>query len=165
MLTQFAVAILPKRVSHRLWLHRHDSLAAKQPSRWIEFASQFTLKDFCSFITPGDIHNYHYDARPIGTIHRNPEGKATRNTLSEFFNAMRMVVEAYERMIVISDQHLQNDDVGAHSIVVLHPVELQILKNHPDYKELVLTNRRDYKQTISLVEAGNHVYRIVITKK
>ncbi len=165
MLTQFADAILPKRVSHRLWLHRHDSLAAKQPSRWIEHAKQFTLKHFRSFTSSDDICRYQYGSRQIGEIHYNTAGKPTKNTLSEFFNAMRMVVEAYERVIIISDHYRQNSPETAHSIVVLQPLELKILRSHPDYQALIAHNQRDSKQIVRLVETGNHVYRIVVCKK
>jgi len=156
--------LLPQGVSHRLWLRRHESIAAKQPSRWTELAQQFTLKYFGSFNSPDGICLYRYETRPIGEIRCDAQGKPITNTLSDFFNAMRMVVEAYERMIIISDQFKQTGATTAHTIVVLQPIELEMLKNHPNYTALVQRNKREYKQTIRLVETGSHVYRIEVKK-
>lgn len=165
MFAQLADAILPTKVSHRLWLHRHDSFAAKQPSRWIDHAQQFTLKHFRSFMSPDGICRYQYGPYLIGEIHYNTDGKPIHNTLSDFFNALRMVVTAYERIIILSDLKRQQSTESAHSIIVLQPIELKMLKKHPDYQALILNNKRDSRQTITLVETGNHVYRIMVTKK
>ncbi len=163
MLSQLAEAILPHPLSQRLWLHRHETLAAKQPSRWVEHAQRLSLEKFRSFSTPDGITVYTYNNHVLGEIHCDKAKKQTKNTLSDFFNAMRMVVEAYERMIAINDEHLQPGKVSTHPIVVLQPVEFEILENHPDFKLLVDDAFHNCWQEVSLVEVGNCVYRITVS--
>jgi len=172
MLSQLAEAVLPRPLSQRLWLRRHDSFAAKQPGLWVEQAKKLNLDKFRSFPTQDGITVYQYDGYCLGEIQTDADGKQITNSLSDFFNAMRMVVIAYERTIAVANEALEeatgegassSDKVSTHPIIVLQPAEYMILTQHPNFLALLHTNDFNHWQSIELQDTGSCVYRITVS--
>lgn len=122
-------------ISKRFWLQLAIHTAAQDPDRWPQRAAECDLVAFRSF-TSGDTTVFSYADIEVGTITGSP-GRQYDNTLHPFMDALRVVVEAYERMIKIADDVRQTGSSDTPTRIALRAVERDMLFSHPQYQALL----------------------------
>jgi len=124
----------------RFWLHLGERVAAKQSHRWPELAATCDLDAFRSF-EQSDQTVFTYAGVEVGTTTGDPT-KYGENTLSDFMNALRMVVAAYERCIRLGDLLLQGESPTAPPIVLCEQARLMLF-SHPQFVSLQMAQEAE----------------------